>query len=62
MYNLFSTCCSATGQVFTNQMEKFPTKSTAGNTDILILFDYNSNSIHVESMRLRSEYQILLAY
>ena len=43
-------------------MIKFPTKSTAGNTDILILFGYDSNSIHVEPIPSRSGYQILLTY
>ena len=43
-------------EVFTNQTGKFPMKSPAGNTDILILFDYDSNSIHVELMSSRLGY------
>ena len=61
-HNLLATCCSATDQVFTDQIGKFPTKSTASNTDILILFDYDSNGVHVEPMPSHSGYQILLAH
>ena len=55
-HNLFATYYSATGQVFTGQTEKFPTKSTASNTDMIILFDYDLNSIHIEPMPSLSRY------
>ena len=61
-HSFYATCCSATGQFFANQTSKFPIKSTASNTDMFILFNYDSNSIHVKPMPLYSGYQILLIY
>ena len=59
---LYTFCIPATGQVFTDQTGRFPHKLTAGNTDMLVLYDYDSNYIHVEAMPSRTGYQILLAY
>ena len=36
--------------------------STAGNTDLLVLYNYDSNSIHVETILSRIGYHILLVY
>ena len=51
---LYAFCVPATGQVFTDQTGRFPHKSTAGNTDMLVLYDYDSNYIHVEAMPSRT--------
>ena len=51
---LYADCDAATGQIFTNQPGRFITLSSSGNTNMLILYDYDSNFIHVEPMPNRS--------
>ena len=50
-YNLYAACYPGNGQIFTDQTGRFPVRSTVGNSDMLILYDYDSNIIHVEAMR-----------
>ena len=52
----------ATGQIYTDQTDRFPTRSTAGNCDMLVMYDYDSNIIHIKLMSARTSYQIMLAY
>ena len=61
-HTLYTCCIPATGQVFTDQTGWFPHKSTAGNTDMLVLYNYDSNYTRVKAMPLRTGYQIILAY
>ena len=51
-----------TGKIFTDQTGRFPYVSTSGMTDMLVLYEYNSNCIHVEAMPSRTRYQIKPAY
>ena len=60
--DVYAACFSATGKIFTDQTGRFPHTSTAGNKDMLVVYDYDSNFVHVEAMPSRSGYQILLAY
>ena len=61
-HHLFAECFAATGKIFTDQTGRFPFVSTAGMTDMLVLYDYDSSYIHVEAMPSRTGYQIQLAY
>jgi hypothetical protein len=40
------------GKIFTDQTGKFPIVSSAGNTQIFVLYDYDSNSIHAQPMQI----------
>jgi hypothetical protein len=51
-----------TGQVHTDQTGKFVVASTNGNNYILVLYDYDSNSILVEALRSRTGPCILAGY
>ena len=62
-HNLYAACYPANGQISTDQTGRFPVHSTAGNSNMLILYDYNHrNIIHVEAMPSLLSYQILLSY
>ena len=61
-HTVYAQCVSAAGQVFTDQTGRFPHRSTARNTDILVLYCFDANYIHVEAMPSRTSYQILLSY
>jgi Reverse transcriptase (RNA-dependent DNA polymerase) len=51
-----------TGQVYSDQTGRFPTTSSMGNTQIFVLYDYDSNSIHAQPMQTKSAQDILFAY
>jgi hypothetical protein len=62
-------CCYAaclptgtTGQIFTDQTGCFIVPTSTGNTQLFILYDYNSNSIHAEPMPNKTAGAILAAY
>ena len=59
---LYADCASATGKIFTDQTGRFLTTSSKGNSDMLILYEYDSNFIHVEPMKNKSGPEILAAY
>ena len=61
-HHLYADCEAATRQIYTDQPGRFITPSSSGNTDMLILYDYDSNFIHVEPMPNRSGASILAAY
>ena len=58
----YVTCIAANGQIFTDQTGHYPIQSTAGNSDISILYDYDSNIIHDEPIPSCTGYQIMLTY
>ena len=62
LHAVYITCIAVTGQIFTDQTGRFPQGYTAENTDMRIMYCYNSNCIHVESMLSRTAYQILRVY
>jgi hypothetical protein len=51
-----------TGQIYTDQTGRFPVPSSNGNNYLMILYDYDSNSILAEPMRTRTGKSILLAF
>eukprot|EP00978_Attheya_sp_CCMP212_P005327 scaffold11894_cov53-Attheya_sp.AAC.5 len=60
---LFTTIHDARGQIYTDdQPGRFLVSSSKGNSYMLVLYDYDSNYIHVEPMPSRSKESILVAY
>ena len=59
---LYAKCETTTGKVFTDQTGRFLVTSASGNIDMLALYEYNSNYIHVEPMKNKSGPEILAAY
>jgi hypothetical protein len=51
-----------TGKVYTDQTGRFPIPFSSGNTQIFVLYDYNSNSIHTQPMQTKSALYIRSAY
>jgi hypothetical protein len=50
------------GQIYTDQMGRFPVASRRGNKCIMILYDYDSYSILAEPMRSRTDDEIIRSY
>ncbi len=59
---LFVDIQPVSGQIYTDPTGRFLTPSISGNTDMLVLYDYDSNAILVEPMKGKSGPQILAAY
>jgi hypothetical protein len=58
----FAATVDATGQVYSDQTGKFIVPSSRGNNYIFLLYNYDSNSIHVEAIPNRQAATILKAY
>jgi hypothetical protein len=58
----YASCIDTTGKIFTDQTGRFPLPSSQGNTQLLVLYDYDSNFIHAEPMKTKSAASILNAY
>jgi hypothetical protein len=52
----------ATGKLSTNQTRQFPKKSQRGYEFIMMLYEYNSNAILVEPMKIRTSGKMIRAY
>jgi hypothetical protein len=50
------------GQVYSYQTGRFPAPSSTGNTQIFVLYDYDSNSFHAVPMPTKTASDILTAY
>jgi hypothetical protein len=61
-HQVVATVYNTTGETATDQTGKFPTTSSRGHKYILILYDYDSNSILAETMRNYSNTEHLRAY
>jgi hypothetical protein len=61
-HHLNGDCRPESGQIHSDQTRRFLIPSASGNTDMLVLYDYDSNAILVEPMKNRSRPQILVAY
>jgi hypothetical protein len=53
---------TATRQIYTDQTGCFPVISRRGNKYIMVLYDYNSNSILVEPIKNHTDAEILHAF
>ena len=58
----FAAVMEHSGQVFTDQTGRFIVPSSGGNTQLLIVYDYDSNYIHAEPMKSKTAKEILQAY
>jgi hypothetical protein len=61
-YMLHADSYEATGKIFSDLTGRFVTSSSSGNAYMLVVYDYNSNFIHVEPMKNRTGPEILAAY
>ena len=61
-HHCFASILEPTGQIFTDQTGRFILPSSTGNTQLFIVYDYDSNSILAEPMRNKSAPEILAAY
>ena len=61
-HNIYTDCGEVTGQIFSDLTGRFIQPSSTGNSDMLIVYDYDSNFIHVEPMPNKSGPSILAAY
>jgi hypothetical protein len=61
-HSLYVNCQLITGQIATDLPGRFLVPSSRGNSCILIVYNYDSNYIHAESLRSRSVPDILAGY
>jgi hypothetical protein len=59
---LYADFAEVTGKIFTDPTGRFVTTSSSGNAYMLVVYDYDSNFIHVEAMKNRTGPEILSAY
>jgi hypothetical protein len=59
---LFATIDTTTGKIYTDQTGRFPVTSSQGNQYILVLYDYDTNSILTEPLKNRTGTEILRTY
>jgi hypothetical protein len=61
-------CCAAVmptqieGQIYNDQTGRFPVTSTRVHSQIFVLYDYDSNSIHAQAMQSKTAAKILKAF
>jgi hypothetical protein len=61
-HEIYAAYQTATGQIYTDPTGRFITKSTSGNSDLLVVYCYDSNYIHAEPMKSKSGPEIRAAY
>ena len=61
-HHIYADFASPTGQIFTDLTGRFIQPSSNGNSDMLVIYDYDSNFIHVEPMKSKTGPEILAAY
>ena len=61
-HHIYTDFADATGQIFTDLTGRFIQPSSQGNSDMLVMYDYDSNYIHVEPMPNKTGPAILAAY
>lgn len=61
-YAAIVTPTAKTGQIYTDQTGKFLLPGSSGATQLFVLYDYDSNSIHAEPMRNKTSAEIVLSY
>jgi hypothetical protein len=59
---IFAAIHETKGQIFTDQPGRFLVASSAGNSYMLVVYDYDSNYIHAEPMPSRTTKSIVDAY
>ena len=63
-YHCYSTTLAIeqTGQIYTDQTGKFLVIASSGATQLFVLYDHDSNSIHAVPIKTKSAFDILNAY
>jgi hypothetical protein len=59
---VYQKAIAITGQIYTDQTGRFPVTSSRGNKYLMVVYDYDSNSITAEPMKSRSENDMVKAY
>ena len=59
---VYAECHDITGQIFSDQPGRFLVSSSSGNQYLMIVYDYDSNSILAEPMKSRSGPEMKRAY
>jgi hypothetical protein len=62
VYAAIVQALNESGQIYTNQTGRFPVTSRGGNKYIMILYDYDSNSILAEPMKSQTDDEIIRSY
>jgi hypothetical protein len=62
LHLLYADFATDTGKIFTDLTGRFVQPSISGHSDMLVVYDYDSNFIHVEAMTSKSGPDILAAY
>ena len=52
---IFAACMPITGQLFSDPTGRFVAPSISGNNYILVIYDYDSNPLHVQAMPNRKK-------
>ena len=50
------------GKIYTDQTGRFQVTSSRGNKYIMVVYNYDSNTIHVEAMKSRTGGELKVAY
>jgi hypothetical protein len=61
-HNCYTALLEPTGQIYTDQTGKFAVPSSTGNNYLLILYNYDSNSIWAEPLKAQAAKDIVTAY
>jgi Reverse transcriptase (RNA-dependent DNA polymerase) len=61
-HHCFAAMFEPTGQIYTDQTGRFVTPSSTGNNYLMVLYDYDSNSILAEPTKNKTAEAILAAY
>ena len=59
---VFLNTVNPTGKFYTDQIGRFPVKSSKGNKYILVAYHYDSNTIHAEPLKTRSVLDLKTVY
>jgi hypothetical protein len=59
---VYQQAVQVSGQIFSDQMGRFPVTSSKGHQYILVVYDYDSNHILAEPLKSRSEHKLVRAY
>jgi hypothetical protein len=61
-HHCYTAIIEPTGQIYTDQTGKFIVPSSTGNNYLLVLYDYDTNSIWAEPFKTRAAKDIVTAY
>ena len=59
---IFASCFQATGKIYGDPTGRFVAQSISGNEYVLVVYNYDANTIHVEAFQSRQTIHIIDAY